>query len=512
MTVTATYSLHVDWDNDGLFDDGEMVGDIVDVTIERGFSTPLARMAFTGRATFTVQNVDQSYSPLLNSGQVPMRQVRFRMTFDGVTRTLFRGYLYNIQPISTGGGPPKRVALHCVDAIALMDLREAAIAIQLNANAKTILTALVNAVYTPPAGVNMQNGINVFPVSADRWSMGSPVGVRWYASHSRPTETEVRASSKIVDVCASDWGRFFVDGQGRPTYVNRHDQLLDTTPRLTMVNTMHGMGYQRHAEDIVNVVDVTYAPRVVGDVNEVLGTLSQGSAVKLESGETQTFTLRYRDPSNPALDVGAYALEGLVAYTDYRATDDEEGEGLDKTGFVTLMMTLSGGSEVQIEATNTDAGAIYLQRLQVRGKAVRTRREETARALDPNSIDEYEHRHLPVSAPLMSSRSQAQLLANHLLALYGAPTERIQGIRIYANQSETFMGAVRDLELLEPIRVTESHLGLSDYDGIVYQMTHNIRHPEFHEVVAAIQAPYEVAGTPVQLDTTTFASGHVLVY
>lgn len=507
MTEVATYSLQCDWDNDGNWDDGEMVGDIIDATIESGFSTPLARMAYTGRATFTVQNVDQSYSPPLTVGRVPMRQVRFRMTYAGTTRTRFRGYLYNIRAGGASSGPPNTMILDCVDALALLDLRSVGIAVQLNADAKTILTALANAAYDAPAGLNMQNGINMFPISADRWRAFDPA-----TAPNRAAELDISTSSKIVDVCASDWGRFFINGQGQPTFVNRHDELLDTTPRLTLVNTMHGMAYQRHAEDIVNIVAVTYAPRVVGDVNEVLGTLSQGSAVKLEAGETQGFTLRFRDPSNPALDIGAYSLAALAAYTDYEATEDEAGEGPDKTGDVTPVMTLEGASEAQIEVTNTDSAAVYLQRLQVRGKAVRTRREETATARDQASIDEFEHRRLGIGAPLMSSREQAQLLAEHVLRQYKDPVERVEGIRIYANRNATYMGAARDLELLDPIRVTESHMGLSGYDGIVYQMTHNIRYPEYHELVVAIHAPYEVAGTPVQLDISTLGSSHVLVY
>lgn len=513
MTVSGAYSLHVDWNNNGLFDDGEMSGDIVDVVIERGFSTPLARMCYTGRATFHLQNVDQSYSPLLNTGQVPMRQVRFRMTFDGQTKTLFRGFLAAIQPQSLSPGPPKHVFLHCVDATALMDLREVSIPIQIGANAKTLIAALVAEVYTPPA-TNYQDGINAFPISADRWSLDGQVGYRFHSNRNQPTEDQIMASSKITDVCASDWGRFFVDGQGRPAFVNRHDQLLDTTPRLTLVNQMHGMGYQRNVEDIVNTVDVIYSPRVVGEVAEVLGTLSQGTSVKLEAGATEEFTIRFRDPSNPALDIAAYEIASLLAGVDYAATDDEQGEGLDKTANMATNLSFTGATEVRIEVTNTDTADIYIQKLQVRGRAVRTRREEKAHAEDSSSIADYDTRRIPggLSAPLMSNHSQAQLLADHLVERYKDPVERVEGLRIYGNRNTTFLSAVRDMELLDPIRVTEDHLGLSNFDGLVYQLVHNIRYPEFHELVVAIHKPYQVAGTICRLDQTTFSSNHVLVY
>jgi hypothetical protein len=341
--------------------------------------------------------------------------------------------------------------------------------------------------------------------------MQSIAGVRFYSANSQPTENAISTSSKMIDVSASDWGRFFIDGQGRPSFVNRHDQILDTTPRLTVDNEMHGLLYEQNAEDIINTVEVVFSPRVVGDINEVLGTLSRGSATEIAAGATENFTLRFRDPANPALDIGAYSLEALDAYTDYSATDDEAGEGIDKTAQVSTNVVLQGGTEAQVEVTNNDANAIYLQLLQIRGRAVRTRREEIAKAEDAASIADYGPRRFTLSAPLISNRGQAQMLADYLLELYKDPIDRVEGIAIYANRNSTYLDAVRTLELLDPIRVSESQTGLSNFDGLVYRLQHRIRNLESHTLTVAIHAPYTVAN-PVLIDVTTFASGHALAY
>ena len=117
MAEVATYGLYVDWNGDGDFGDtGEDVtADFVSGTIDRSFSSPLARVAGVGRATFILNNLDRDYSPPLQANVLPRRAVKFEMTYGGTTATLFRGFLEEITP-TFGQYGARKVTLTCVDA------------------------------------------------------------------------------------------------------------------------------------------------------------------------------------------------------------------------------------------------------------------------------------------------------------------------------------------------------------------------------------------------------------
>lgn len=505
----ATYSFHVDFDGDNQFDDGELSGELVSTTITRGFSNPLARMATAGRAVFVIQNVDKSHSPPLAAGRVPMRQVRFRMTSGGNTSTLFRGFLENIRSVPAPSGPPKTLALECVDAIALLDMHEGAIPLQFNAQAHEIVSAIISSVYSAP-GTNYENGINSFPTSGERWS-GLRSGMTLMPRMAGPQEV-INASGKLTDTAVSDWGRFFIDGQGRPTFHNRHHQLLNTTPRLTLVNQMHGMDYALEAMAIINDVEIQYSPRVIGGRGEVLGSLSPGRAIAIDGNSSEQFTLRYADPANSEVRVGGYQLViPLQSGTDFMVTSDEAGEGNNENGSVSINVD-GHADQAEITVTNNVNRTVYLQKLQIRGRAVRVRRPETARAFDGTSINTYRRRVAALTAPLMNSHAQAQRLAEHLIDQHSEPRDMVTGVRIYANRNSTFLNAVRQMELGDRVRITEDHLGLSNFDSVVYHMEHRIEHPGYHELVIAVHEPYSVSGTPFRIGVSQFNQNHELVF
>ncbi len=99
MGEQATYTLKVDWNNDGDFADaGENISaDWIKARIRRGFSGPLARMAMVGRASFQLKNSAQAYSPPAVAIVLPACPVIFQMTYNATTETLFRGFVEAIR-------------------------------------------------------------------------------------------------------------------------------------------------------------------------------------------------------------------------------------------------------------------------------------------------------------------------------------------------------------------------------------------------------------------------------
>lgn len=499
MSEVATYGLYVDWNNDGDFSDpGEdITDDFISGSISRGFSNPLARIASTGRASFVLKNTVRDYSPPLQSNVLPRRPVKFEMTYGGSTVTLFRGYLEGIVP-TFGQYGTRRATLDCVDATSLLDLFEGEVALLTNVYADDVIDAVVSAVYTPPA-TNYQVGINAFPTSSEGWA------------HQGDATEEVKASKKIEDVCVSDWGRFFIAGDGTPTFYNRHQTPLDSSTVLTIDDTMLGMAYRKTVGTVRNHVEVTCYPRSVGATYEVLGRLSQQDAPRIEASGAQTFVLRFRDAVNSKVKVGGLDCLAPVAGTDFLCTDGVAGDGNNENSNITPSATFYG-DKAEVTLTNGAAYPVYVQRLQVRGKAVRAREDVTMVSTDATSITAYQKRKLPVRAVLMSDPPSAQALADYLLEYYKDPLNEVGGIEILANKDAAWMAAVRDLELLDRVVITETQTGLSSYAGYVYTLNHKIASRWEHRLTFDLETAFTIVGTPFIIESSTFNSGHVLIY
>ncbi len=508
---TATYTLEVDWDGDGAFEGGaeDVSADWLSATIARGFADPLARVATVGRADFVLLNAGQDYSPPANADALPRREVKFTMDYASTPVVLFRGFIEDIQP-SSGPRLDRRATLRCVDALALLDAEEGRIPLLESVTADTIIEAVVDTVYTPPA-TNYEPGKSRFPFSSDRWTSaaGLTVGPTANGQGRRPPTEAGSAAQKILDACSSDWGRFFISKAGAPTFFNRHHMPLDTAIELTLSDDMKRLGYSKSVSQVYNLVEVTCHPRSVGQVYEVLGRISQGVAPRIEAGETQTFTLSFRDPATGDA-VGGKGVLTPVSGTDYAATDDEAGEGTDVTASVSASLSVYGDS-AEVELENTSGDAVYIQQLQVRGYAVRVREPVTMRASDGTSQAAYQKRKLPIDAPLLNSQHVARRLAEYLLDVYKTPRNVVRGVELLANRSAAFLAAARDLELLDRVVVSESQTGLSSYAAHVMGMRHTIPNKHQHWVSLDLETAYTV-GQPFRLDSSALNSGHVLIF
>jgi len=502
MSETATYQLSLDWNNDGDFSDSgeDITADFRNASITCGFSSHLARVAGTGRMTLQLNNLSRTYSPPLNANVLPRRPVRFTMTYGGTTSTLFRGYLEDIQP-TYGQYGTRQVTLICVDDMDTLNLHDGQIPMLTDIYADDIIQAAVAAAYTP-ASTAYQQGLNYFPTSAPDWQ------------HAARTTWQLMqdggALQKITDACMSDWGRFFIAGDGIPTFMNRHQMALDTSTELTLDNTMLNMDYSYPVATVRNHVQVTCYPRTIGEFPETLGQLDQSQAPVIEIGESAGFVISFRDPVNSAVTVGGLDPITPVAGTDYVCTADPEGEGEDLTDDVSITL-VSYGDRAELTLTNNASVRVWVQSLRVRGSAVRAKEPLTVIASDETSIDAYGKRELQVDAPLMSDPGDAQALADYLLSVYKDPLNRIDNIEILANKDAAWMAAVRDLELLDRVVLSEDQTGLSGFVGFISQMTHQINSRWEHRLRFSIEQQRTIS-TPFRVGVSQLNSGHVLVY
>jgi len=500
MAESALYELFIDWDGDGDFlDAGEDVSaDWTHTTITRGFSGLMARMPGVGRATFDLLNLSRQYSPELDADLLPRREVRFDVTYGGITVTRFRGFVDKITPDS-GQYETRRVTIDCVDAMALMDSYEGEIAMGTDVYADDVIEDVVDAVYTAPA-TDYQVGLNLFPVSADQWS---------YETAGEIVE-DIKASGKLADACTGDWGHFFISHDGTPTYLNRHQMPLDDTTELTLDNTMHTLSYSLASSSVYNYVEVTCHPRTVGTSIEILGRISQDDVPVVPEGGSLTLIVKFRDSSNTKIKVGGRDCILPVAGTDFDCTSDPEGEGTNLNGSINPTATFYG-DYAEIGLANVGAIPAFLQSLQVRGYGIRTREKVTVVAQDAASIAAYQRRKLRINAILMSNVADAQALADYLISRYKDPRPVIGGISITGNVNSTFMAACRDLELCQRVVITEQQTGLSTEAGYVASLRESISQLE-HRLTIGLMPGFDVGGTPFRLDTSALNSGHILIY
>jgi hypothetical protein len=505
-TETATYTLSIDWNGDGDYGDAgeDVTSDMLDkVVIDRGFSDPLARMTRVGRLSAILNNVDQDYSPPLAANVRPRRKVKFEMTYDGTTTTLFAGYLTSIKPTADQYSADRVTMIECVDDMKVLDTSEGAIALVTDVYADEVIDDVINAVYDSPPTTDFQAGINLFPTSSDRWS--------WEREAANGPVQDIRASDKVLDACTADWGKFFFAGDGKPTFINRHQMPLDAAAELTLDDTMIGLDYEMSETQIFNYIEVTCHPRRVGSSPEVLGKLSDGTAPIIEAGASRTFTIRYQDPSNIAVSLGGKDAITPVASTDYECTSDEGGEGDDETSNVTSGMD-AYGDHAEVTLTNGAAHAVYVQTLRVRGYAVRAR-SVTLVEEDATSQGLYGKLRLPIDAVLISSEAEAASLADFLLDYYKDPRGMVRNVQFLANYNATMMAAARDLELVDRVDVTETQVGLSSFEGFIYGLRHEIDFRTGEHVVSMdLEEAYDYGATAGTWNTSTWQGGDVWIY
>jgi len=499
MTEEATYEFYVDWDNDGYFDGAgeDCTADFVSAVISRGFSDSLARVARVGRLTVVLNNLERQYSPPLDGDVHPRREVLLQMTYDALTVVKFSGWIDGIVP-SSGLYEDRRVVVECVDAMALLDGEEGELALATNVYADELIGDAVDAVYSP-AAVDYDPGVNLFPVSADRWAWETP----------GQAVEEIKASQKIGDACLSDWGNFYIARDGTPTFRNRNYMPLDPTTVLTLAGTMQELTASITVRQVYNFVEVVCHPRDVGTVLEVLAAIAQRDAPVIGAGQSVTYVMSFRDSSNTNIKVGGKDCLTPVATTDYECTADPGGEGADVTGSVSCVGTFYG-DHAEVTLTNGSGSAVYLQRLQVRGYAVRTRESITVAAQDAGSIATYQRRKLRLDAALMDAQSAAQAMADYLLGRYSEARLVLGSVGIVANVDATTMEAVRDLELCQRIELSEGQTGLSNWTGYVWGLTETIEGVT-HRVDLGLVEAFDLGGIPFRIGDA-LNSGHILIY
>lgn len=347
--ATPTYTVGVDWNNDGDFSDtGEDVTSRVrsspGISCSRGIdqirelSPPSA-----GRFDANLDNQSRDYSAENGSSPLagnllPGRPVRLQAVWNSTTYNLWRGFLDDLPQ------HPHRTELS-VSIPSLGPLSRLA--------GKTISTGLYSNITTDVALGYILDAVS-WPAGDRVLDTGKTTLQWWWLDE----EDAFQAAIALLNV-EGPGATLYEDGQGRIVFESRHYRILTSRSNTSQATFSDGgtepiysrpFQYNQGLKDIVNVITMTQKTRAAGSVSVVW---SLGSTVSLASGETRKYLATSSDPFTGAL---------FVAATDYTVTAGS---------LTTASLNRTSGTNVTITLTASAVGATVTG-VQLRAQPVTT--------------------------------------------------------------------------------------------------------------------------------------------
>lgn len=444
----ATYSVCVDWDNNGDF-----VGAFDDITSDvlhnslywrRGKSLELDKCE-PGTCEFMVKNADNKYNSE-NAGSdlagnlLPRRPVRVQAVFDGNTYPLFYGYISEINPHPH---PDEQYAyIRAIDGLDYLARAEISTSLELGIGTGAAVTKILDAASWPAGLRTIDTGQDAIPFAY------------WQS---------VKARFALDEVEESEVGLVYVDGSGKLVFEDRHHRMKHTTSG-TFTNAMMNALYSITAEDVRNRATAKITPWTLGST-AVFWTLERTGADSplVAAGESVTYWADadyfLNDITNPG------------ATTDYTMNTASDGSGTSLTASFTVTPTKFAQTCKLVIANGADVPG-YITFLQVRGDEYAPDETITLRADDATSQTAYQLRILNIDAKLMDDPAQGQDYANYLVSRWKDPQPRIQ--MSLANASDAQLVQILSREISDMITVTAARLSMTTEDFYINSMEHSV--------------------------------------
>ncbi|HEU4327457.1 MAG TPA: hypothetical protein VFS21_30240 [Roseiflexaceae bacterium] len=203
------------------------------VSIRRGRQTERDRIE-AGTATLTLDNRTRKYDST-NTGSpyngyiLPMRPIRIRATWGGITYGLFRGYVAAWSPVEPGGQDAV-VNLRCVDAFTYFS--------------------------QAPLTLNRSQELGNVRIGAILDALGWPAADRAISTAKSTLQSivdgDASALQHLQNVADSENGLLFIDAQGRVAFQDRHYRLRTSSPAVTIGNNPGTGELPFHDVEIIN--------------------------------------------------------------------------------------------------------------------------------------------------------------------------------------------------------------------------------------------------------------------
>ena len=188
------------------------------------------------------------------------------------------------------------------------------------------------------------------------------------------TEQDERSTpmSATQKICQSALGYAYIRGDttdGETFVFELRSTRVATTSAATLHDTMSELEISRGDKRFANKITGTYHP---ANVDSGASTILAGllNEFELGAGETETITLRYRDPNNTAVRIsGKDVVDPLVADTHFKMSSSSGDNGNDLNANLSSDIT-AGGNASDVEVTNSAGVTGYINKLNIVGNGV----------------------------------------------------------------------------------------------------------------------------------------------
>ena len=467
--MAASYTVLVDWNNDGDFTDSgdDITSDVLSLSWERGrdYASQLQGRSVAGKLSAVLVNTGGKYSPsntssALTGNILPGRTVKvqagsgsFPYTFpvafnDGVR---WQGKLDRILPAPAAEGV-KTATLTAFGTLGYLNQFETQLASQTNRRTDQAVGDILDDVgWTESDDRDLDTGKTTI---SRFWISGK------------------KAIDALRLVEEAEAGFLLESKSGQIAFQNRHHritQTASTTSQATFsdadgaAHTFVEVDQDDPLGTIVNHVEATARTFDTASVAVLWTHPETGSASPtLAPGEAKTFEAEFPNPdaANSAMEVDAWTTP--AATTDYLLNSASGGGGTNLTSDITVTQT-KAAERMAITLTNSVTGSDgYLTKLQARGTAVSTKNPCIVRAIDTTSQGIYGERKYVAKTQFIPTTSEAQDWCEYQVAIFASPTN-ILTMTIPASTSGN-IGQVLGRDISDRVTVTatnDAKLGIS---------------------------------------------------
>lgn len=424
-----------------------------------GGNGPQDRLSDLGVLSFSMRNdagnsggLQGYYSPLhvnCRSGFSFGTLTRVIFTYSAVEYPRFMGKIFSVDP-APGRYRTQRVKVtvhDLIDDLIEADLRN--VTVQASQSEDDLLVTLLDAlpITAQPLALSLDAGLDTYPLVFDDLAGG------------------VKAIGPASDLTMSALGFLHMGPSGVLRYENRQARQLISSS-YSFDDDMTGLAVPTTLDGVFNHVRATFHPKTTDTAATTVLWSSTGTVAVMSSGETVVVWGDYYNPSNTREPIGGIAQVTPVATTDYLSNTAADGSGVDKTA--NLVVTAEYfASTAKFTVTNNDVSAVYVTKLQIRGKGIYDHSPQTVESMNPLP---YGDRVVEIDLPYQNDPSVTQDLADYVRSQFEILASQAQSIEILPQRSDTHMLAALGVFLGDRITISETVTGLVMVDTFIHSI------------------------------------------
>ena len=483
----ATYTLQVDWNDDGDFaDTGEDVtARLLHLEWERGrdYASQLTGRSISGKLRAVLLNTSGDYSSFNTSSPiagniVPGRKVRldggtgsFPYTFPIVfnDKPHFVGFLDKLTPVPNVSGRDVAI-LEAWGPLGYLNQKHVSVAMKTNVATGTSIGDILDDAGWPSGDRAIDPGLTTM--------------TRFWVDRQR-----TMSALRLVE--ETEGGFVWEAKNGDISFDDRHNRLTSphTTSQATFTDAAGGARvYSRIKQSdphkaLFTEFEATIQLYDVGSLATLWTHPEAGSASPLLApGESRRFIAQFPNPDASAAAFAVDAWTTLVSTTDYTANTASDGSGTDRTASVGVSAESKLAEVYFFTLTNNHASnPIYITLLQARGTPVD--RRDPVRVLAEDTTTKFGERTYPNPSRFLPDSAEGQAWADYNLSIYKVPIPILE-IWFMANRSHNHLveALVRDIgDRVTLVGTNSAGLGINE-DFFIEHEKHVVNKNRHHWV------------------------------